>query len=50
VSWDSLIFDTGLEALQRVPMREPLKGTKEHVEHLLADAPDAATLVDLLQA
>jgi proteasome accessory factor A len=48
-SWDSLIFDTGLEALQRVPMREPLKGTKEHVEQLLADAPDAATLVDLLQ-
>jgi Pup amidohydrolase len=48
-SWDSVIFDTGRDALQRVPMREPLKGTSEHVEGLLAEAPDAATLVDLLQ-
>jgi proteasome accessory factor A len=48
-SWDSLIFDVGKDALQRVPMREPLKGTKVHVESLLSDAPDAATLVDLLQ-
>ncbi|HEX6230397.1 MAG TPA: depupylase/deamidase Dop [Actinomycetota bacterium] len=49
-SWDSLIFDTGSEALQRVPMREPLRGTKEHVQDLLDRSPDAATLVDLLQA
>ena len=48
-SWDSLIFDTGGEILQRVPMREPLRGTRSHVERLLADAPDAAALVDLLQ-
>ncbi|MEX0753929.1 MAG: depupylase/deamidase Dop [Actinomycetota bacterium] len=48
-SWDSLIFDTGRDALQRVPTREPLKGTREHVEGLLADSPDAATLVDKLQ-
>ena len=33
-SWDSIIFDTGAEALQRVPMREPLRGTKEHVDEL----------------
>jgi proteasome accessory factor A len=49
-SWDSLIFDTGAEALQRVPMREPLRGTRRHVERLLEEAPDAATLVSLLQA
>jgi Pup amidohydrolase len=49
-SWDSVIFDTGRDALQRVPMREPLKGTREHVEGLLGEAPDAAALVDLLQA
>jgi proteasome accessory factor PafA2 len=48
-SWDSVIFDIGRDALQRVPMREPLKGTSEHVEALLREAPDAAALVDLLQ-
>ncbi len=49
-SWDSLIIDTGQDALQRIPMREPLRGTKLHVEDLLARADDAATLIDLLQA
>jgi proteasome accessory factor PafA2 len=49
-SWDSLIFDTGREALQRVPMREPLRGTRSHVEELLERAPDPATLVDLLKS
>jgi proteasome accessory factor A len=48
-SWDSIIFDTGRESLQRIPMREPLRGTRSHVERLFADAPDAASLVDLLQ-
>ena len=48
-SWDSMIFDTGSEALQRVPMREPLRGTKAHVEDLLERAADAATLVQLLR-
>ena len=49
-SWDSMIFDVGREALQRIPMREPLRGTREHVEDLLERASDAATLVDLLQS
>ena len=49
-SWDSLIFDTGRDALQRVPTREPLRGTKEHVGELLERAPDPATLIDLLQS
>jgi len=48
-SWDSLIVDTGADALQRIPMREPLRGTKEHVEGLLAQAEDAASLVRLLE-
>ncbi|MBI4172051.1 MAG: proteasome accessory factor PafA2 family protein, partial [Actinobacteria bacterium] len=48
-SWDSLIFDTGREALQRIPMREPLRGTRDHVADLLDRAPDPATLVELLQ-
>ena len=49
-SWDSIIFDTGRDALQRVPMREPLRGTKETVGGLLDAVPDAAALVDALQA
>jgi hypothetical protein len=31
-------------------MREPLKGTRDHVEDLLERAPDPATLVDLLRS
>ncbi len=48
-SWDSLIVDTGADALQRIPMREPLRGTKAHVEDLLAACDDAASLVATLQ-
>ncbi len=48
-SWDSIIFDTGRDALQRVPMREPLRGTRDAVEGLLEGAEDAASLVDRLQ-
>ncbi|HSL15916.1 MAG TPA: depupylase/deamidase Dop, partial [Actinomycetota bacterium] len=48
-SWDSLIFDTGGDTLQRVPTREPLKGTSEHVEQLLEASEDAASLIAALQ-
>jgi proteasome accessory factor A len=48
-SWDSLIMDVGADALQRIPMREPLRGTRVHVEELLEACEDAATLVDRLQ-
>jgi len=47
-SWDSLILDTGRDALQRIPMREPLRGTRAHVEDLLDACEDAAALVDRL--
>ena len=49
-SWDSLIVDTGADALQRIPMREPLRGTKEHVEDLLLGSEDAASLVARLRS
>jgi Pup amidohydrolase len=49
-SWDSLIVDTGADALQRIPMREPLRGTKAHVEELLEASHDVAALVDALQS
>jgi proteasome accessory factor A len=45
-SWDSVIFDVGRDSLQRVPMLEPLRGTKAHVESLLARCETAAQLVD----
>jgi Pup amidohydrolase len=48
-SWDSIIFDTGRDALQRVPMREPLRGTAEMVRDLLERSSSAADLVDALQ-
>jgi proteasome accessory factor A len=48
-SWDSLIFDIGEDALQRVPMREPLRGTRAHVEDVLGRAENPAELVRLLQ-
>jgi proteasome accessory factor A len=48
-SWDSVIFDSGREALQRVPLREPLRGTRVHVEELFDAAEDAAGLIDALQ-
>jgi proteasome accessory factor A len=48
-SWDSLILDTGRDALQRIPMREPLRGTRAHVEDLLETVASAAELVDRLQ-
>ena len=49
-SWDSIIFDVGMKALQRVPTREPLKGTREHVERLVEDSESAADLIRALQA
>ncbi len=49
-SWDSIIFDIpGQVTLQRVPMLEPLRGTREHTEALLERSPDAASLVAALR-
>jgi proteasome accessory factor A len=47
-SWDSVIFDVGRESLQRIPMMEPLRGTKAHVDALLERSATAAQLVDEL--
>ena len=45
-SWDSVIFDIpGQTSLQRVPMLEPLRGTKAAVGTLFDRSPDAATLL-----
>jgi Pup amidohydrolase len=47
-SWDSVIFDVGRESLVRVPMLEPLRGTKAHVRELLDRSPTAQSLIDAL--
>ncbi|MGH8861928.1 MAG: proteasome accessory factor PafA2 family protein, partial [Jatrophihabitantaceae bacterium] len=47
-SWDSVIFDVGRESLVRVPMLEPLRGTKGHVAELLDNSPTAQSLIDAL--
>ena len=45
-SWDSLIFDVpGERSLRRVPMMEPLRGTKEAVGDLIDASLDVADLV-----
>ena len=49
-SWDSMIFDTGRDVLQRVPLREPLKGTRANVEDLLEASATAAELISALQS
>jgi proteasome accessory factor A len=48
-SWDSVIMDIGTDSLQRIPMREPLKGTQAHVQELLDACDEAADLVARLQ-
>ncbi|MDQ2796920.1 MAG: proteasome accessory factor PafA2 family protein, partial [Actinomycetota bacterium] len=49
-SWDSVIFDVGRESLVRVPMLEPLRGTKAHVGELLDRCATAKDLVEALNA
>jgi len=50
-SWDSVIFDVpGHTSLQRVPMLEPLRGTKASVGGLLDRSADASALLRELAA
>ena len=44
-NWDSLILDVGSDPLRRIPMMEPTRGTKEHVEKLFAECALPADLV-----
>ena len=48
-NWDSLIFDAGEEALKRVPMMDPLRGTKELTAELLERSPEASDLIQALE-
>lgn len=44
--WDALIFDVGRDALQRVPMMDPGRGTEAHVGHLFDEVDSAVELLD----
>jgi proteasome accessory factor PafA2 len=47
-NWDSLVFDLGTDPLRRVPMMEPLRGTRAHVEELLGNVTSPAELLERL--
>jgi proteasome accessory factor A len=48
-NWDSVILDVGSDPLRRIPMMEPLRGTKAHVQPLFDEVGTPAELVDRLQ-
>ena len=48
--WDSIIFDTGKDSLQRVPMMDPARGGKAMTKDLIDRCSTAAELVAALQS
>ena len=44
-NWDSIVFDVGQDALRRVPMMEPLRGTRAHVGTLVDESANPAELL-----
>jgi proteasome accessory factor A len=49
-NWDSLVFDLGTDPLRRVPMMDPLRGSADHTEQLLAEVHSAKELVERLDS
>ena len=47
-NWDSMVFDIGVDPLRRVPMMEPLRGTRAHVDQLLNSVSSPAELLERL--
>jgi proteasome accessory factor PafA2 len=47
-NWDSMVFDLGGDPLRRIPMMEPLRGTRVHVEKLLEGCSGPAELLERL--
>jgi len=45
-NWDSVVFDLGEGPLQRVPMIDPLRGTRELTAELLETSATASELLD----
>ena len=49
-NWDSIVFDAGADTLRRVPMMEPMRGTRDHVGTLFDDCTSVAELLRQLGA
>jgi proteasome accessory factor A len=49
-NWDCLVFDVGRGPLRRVPMMEPLRGTRELVGQICAESGSLIELLDRLGA
>src|SRR5690606_5956026 len=47
-NWDSLVFDLGEPHLRRVPMLEPLRGSRDLVGPILDEVADASELIQRL--
>ena len=47
-NWDSIVFDLGDDPLRRVPMMEPLRGSKAHVDRLFEGCSSPAELIERL--
>ena len=47
-NWDSIVFDVGQGPLQRIPMMDPTRGTRELVARLFDDNSTALSLVNAL--
>ncbi|MFM7060000.1 MAG: depupylase/deamidase Dop [Actinomycetes bacterium] len=47
-NWDSIVLDVGVDPLRRIPMMDPLKGTRDHVGPLLASCDTPLELVERL--
>jgi proteasome accessory factor PafA2 len=44
-NWDSIVFDVGTDALQRVPMMDPYRGTRSLIGEVLEASSDPAALL-----
>ena len=44
-NWDSIVFDIGADTLRRVPMMEPMRGTRAHVGTLIDESATPAELL-----
>jgi proteasome accessory factor A len=49
-NWDSVVLDVGADPLRRIPMMEPMRGSKKHVEQLFSEVSTPRQLVDRLAA
>ena len=47
-NWDSLVLDVGTDPLRRIPMMEPTRGSKLHVENLFSEVTTPRQLVERL--